>query len=155
MRQLKMLVINPQKCSGCRMCELWCSFVKYDEMNPLLSAIRIVDKQPVVCLQCRLCFNACPVDGAMIINRKYGTVNVTDKCIGCGLCVLACPIGIITINTNKNKALKCDYCNGDPQCVKHCTYNAIDYVNINIGANVRRKSFARGISSSEVQGGYF
>ncbi|MBT4290076.1 MAG: 4Fe-4S binding protein [Deltaproteobacteria bacterium] len=51
----------------------------------------------------------------------------TEKCNGCGDCVDGCPYGMILIG-NDNIAFKCDYCDGDPACVKECEPKAIIFV---------------------------
>ena len=59
---------------------------------------------------------------------KLGIIKVTDKCNGCGQCIPACRFGLITVNPDTRKAVKCDCCDGDPECVKHCPYHALGYV---------------------------
>ena len=47
-----------------------------------------------------------------------------ETCIGCGACVDACPYGMIELGDNE-KAYKCNYCDGDPACVKECQPGAL------------------------------
>ena len=49
-----------------------------------------------------------------------------QKCNGCGDCVTACPYGMIELD-DENLAYKCDYCSGDPACIKECEPGAILY----------------------------
>jgi len=51
-----------------------------------------------------------------------------DICIGCRICVAACPFGAIGFDILANKVIKCDFCDGDPQCVRFCDVEAIQYV---------------------------
>jgi len=62
------------------------------------------------------------------ISKNNDDVVVVDveKCTGCGDCVSACPYGMIDLNS-ENIAYKCDYCGGDPACVKECQPGAILY----------------------------
>ena len=39
---MKIVTINPDKCTGCRICELVCSMAKEGEFNPKRSRIRVV-----------------------------------------------------------------------------------------------------------------
>ena len=115
-------------CSGCRLCELYCSLQHEKVFNPLRSRIRVVEMAtgvdiPVTCRQCTepACQAACKFD-AIVMNEKLKIVVVDEeKCTSCRACVGACPYGIITMDPVDNKAIKCDLCNGDePACVAIC-----------------------------------
>lgn len=129
------LVIDINKCTGCRNCELACSAEHTNSFNPKRSRIQVLKKEdqnmvlPMVCLQCEvpLCEQACP-NGALVYNEK-GTLFVNSEvCIGCANCVTACTYGGIEIDPATRKAIKCDLCGGDPACVKACEYRAISMV---------------------------
>ncbi len=131
----KILVLSPEKCIGCRTCELVCSFNKTKEFNPKNSAVSVIAYDeaaiavPMMCLQCEdpSCMKVCPVSA--ISRSKEGTVEIdTNKCIGCKMCISACPIGNITYNSKDRKLIKCDLCQGDPQCAKFCPSGAIQFV---------------------------
>jgi len=67
-----------------------------------------------------------------------------EKCISCGKCITACPGRIPLLHPKDNKAIICDLCSGDPECVKVCTeasYNALTLVQEEM--SVDRKLFAR------------
>jgi Fe-S-cluster-containing hydrogenase component 2 len=51
-----------------------------------------------------------------------------DICIGCRMCVAICPFGGMSFDPLAEKVIKCDFCDGDPQCVKFCEENAVQYV---------------------------
>lgn len=131
---MKKLVIESEKCSGCRYCELVCVFNKEKTIYPSVSRINIFYdwdnglSTPVVCFHCEdaPCIKVC-LSGALVRN-EYGAVVVEkEKCIGCRLCVIACPFGNIQYSTEKCEILKCDLCNGDPVCVKFCPTGAIRF----------------------------
>ncbi len=78
---------------------------------------------------------ACPQDA--ISRNPETTAVVVDRelCIQCGACVQACVIGLdevdpdqklaIRLDEEKEMPLKCDLCDGDPQCVKYCPTKAL------------------------------
>jgi len=67
------------------------------------------------------CIAACPVEA---ISEKDGLVLIDrDACTGCEACVDACPYHAIRMNGET--AAKCDFCGGDPECVKACVTVAI------------------------------
>ena len=132
-RPRKSLVANPLACTGCRTCESVCSLIKTKQMD--LDRARLhVDRDPFegrfvqkICYHCSIpyCLNACPVD-AIRISEKDGTVFIdNEKCSGCGECREACPYGMIIYDQEQKKAFKCDFCGGNPQCVKMCPMNAL------------------------------
>lgn len=130
------IVLDPEKCVGCRVCEGICSLVNEGESNPEKSRIKVIRtiedcllySIPVFCQQCEepQCEKVCP---AHAISRTNSGVIMVDeeKCIGCKLCEMACPVGAISVNPNKHVALKCDQCAsiGTPQCVKYCYPKAL------------------------------
>jgi len=135
---VKIFMINPEKCTGCHLCELACSFNKHKVFNRELSNIRIETKEdialhvPVKCMQCEdsPCINAC-VTGALYKDEETGAVLLDkNKCIGCKAGVIACPFGAISLITkDRNSQISiCDLCDGDPECVKVCREKAITYV---------------------------
>ena len=132
----KVLKINIDKCTGCRTCEMVCSLKKEGIVNPSKSRIKIArwDERtvdmPVVCQQCEdpLCLTVCPVN-ARSRNEKLGNIDIDeDMCIGCQICLVACPFGGNYFDPVNNKVIKCDLCQGDPECVKFCETKAIEYI---------------------------
>lgn len=131
-----MIVIDYTKCSGCRSCEIACSFHKYKECNPSMAKIHVIRLErfliniPLLCQQCEtpFCREICPT-GAIYKDKKTCAWKIsTVKCIGCKLCAMACPIGVISIHAKDGVASKCDLCDGDPKCVRACTEGALIYV---------------------------
>jgi len=142
----KVIFIEPEKCTGCRICEIVCSLNKEGAVDPQRSRIQVVKidsislSVPVVCQQCydAPCVAVCPV-GALSRDEAAGIVSHDqDLCIGCKSCVAVCPFGAIGIDTKANKVFKCDLCGDDPVCVKFCETRAIQYVDANT-LSLRRK----------------
>lgn len=82
---------------------------------------------PAVCNQCEnaYCMNACPANA--IHRNDAGILCIDpDKCISCGLCVQYCPIGMVALDPDTQKAVKCELCQGDPLCVKACPTYALE-----------------------------
>lgn len=155
----KMLVIDIDKCTGCGVCELVCSFKHHDEFNPVKSRIHVTTfwqqeiAIPVVCQQCEeaWCAKICPA-GAITIGKDEATgatlVTVSEeKCIGCKMCMLACPFGDIVVS-DKGYAEKCDLCGGDPECVKFCYRKALQFVEPELGMMAKKKGVAKRLLDS-------
>ena len=134
----KVLVVDAELCTGCRICELWCSLKHFGVINASKSRIRIGKKQgnlssvPKVCLQCpdRYCIAACPPKiKALSLDKKTGAVLVDrDKCIGCAKCREACPYDAIHPLADEKKVIICDLCAGNPECVIQCPEGVLSYV---------------------------
>lgn len=126
-------------CTGCNICQLACTMVKDGGFNPDLARLDIIKSkdnlynQPVVCNHCDnpYCMNVCPV-GAITRDERGFVVIDDEVCIGCALCVRYCPLDMCTIRGQgkKDKAFKCDFCGGDPQCVRECPTGALELVEI-------------------------
>lgn len=145
----KGIVISPDKCTGCRICELACSFTKNDLFNPKDSAISVLAydeaglQVPMTCLQCDTphCMTVCTVN-AITKDSKTGVVRVDkDKCIGCKMCVSACPFGNMTYSSRLMQVVKCDLCSGTPQCVRECPTTALEFKELD-GPLHKRKNIA-------------
>ena len=128
-----LILIHPEKCTGCRTCEMICSFVKTETFSPYRSRVRILKIEeegidlPMMCLQCTdpICSDACPV-GA-IWKEEGGLVKLDPSlCRGCHACMLVCPFGAISID-DEGYMVKCDLCGGDPQCVNWCETKALEF----------------------------
>jgi Fe-S-cluster-containing hydrogenase component 2 len=132
----KALLINPKKCTGCRQCEMACSYEKEGAFNPSKSRIRVFDFHtearfvPYTCTQCdqAWCKSACPVGAIQIDAATAAKVVREALCVGCKVCTIACPFGTINYNADTGKVAKCDLCAGDPACAKACPTGAITYV---------------------------
>lgn len=139
-KQLGSFVIaNPNKCTGCRSCEVAC-FIAHNSHNNVGYTVGTVDipviprlylvkgdtfYMPIQCRHCEdaPCLNTCPVKA---INKENNIMVIDeDKCIGCKTCLLACPFGAIdllpqykdgkeveqiSLEESNKMAYKCDLC---------------------------------------------
>ena len=131
----KVLILDYEKCTGCRECELVCAVQHENVSNPARSRIKVIKMEwegkyiPVTCQQCESapCMAICPVK-AISRDQNLNRLEVNyDKCIGCRMCIIACPFGAMSFNGLTQKVMKCDFCDGDPQCVRFCETKAIRY----------------------------
>lgn len=132
----KVLVFSPDRCTGCALCEVICSLVHTKTCNPARSRIRVLtlEQKGVVvqtfCQQCEdaACMAACPVS-AITNNDALGTLEIDrELCIMCEDCIAACPFKAIYRDGIDEKIIACDFCGGDPQCVRYCETRAIEFL---------------------------
>ncbi|MFH1422306.1 MAG: 4Fe-4S dicluster domain-containing protein [Planctomycetota bacterium] len=129
------LIYDARLCTGCRACELACSFVSEGVFSPAKSRIRVVrmDSEgidvPIGCTHCEdaPCELVCPVKAISRDTTTGAVVIDSDVCIGCKQCVTVCPFAAVHIDVKKRVIYKCDLCQGDPECVKWCFTEAIIY----------------------------
>ncbi|MBN1615609.1 MAG: 4Fe-4S dicluster domain-containing protein [Deltaproteobacteria bacterium] len=147
----KVLVLDSERCLGCKLCEIVCSVKKERVSDPSRSRIRVLrwergqEALPVFCQHCEepLCALVCPVDA---IKREESTgLVVPDReiCVGCGGCVSICPMLGAGFDNREHKALRCDLCQGDPACVKCCPTGALRYVDSDQSQIDRKRAAAR------------
>lgn len=153
----KALMINYEKCTGCRLCELVCSVMHEGVSNPSRARIKVIKWEaeglyiPMSCQQCEdaPCTNVCPVKA---ISRDDDLARVMvdyDMCIGCRACVSACPFGAMSFNVIDKRVFKCDLCEGDPQCVRFCEEKAVDYVDADQVSTLKKRQAALRLSVAE------
>ncbi len=153
------ITVDYSRCTGCRTCEAVCSAYNHKEEvdgelllglgNPHYSNIRVISYNPDVdvpttCAMCLdiPCIRACPVSHdpktghkAIYRDQETGVIkNSSDRCIGCGNCADACEtqkMGVIVPNPDTNKPERiCTLCDGDPQCVEYCPFEALSFEKI-------------------------
>lgn len=132
----RFILTDPEKCIGCRTCEVACMMSHQSSATPeaFTSRIRVVKggtfTTAVGCHQCEdaPCANVCPT-GA--IHRAAGAWLVEQaRCIGGKSCMVACPFGAMQVRVvgDRVQALKCDLCmhrEGGPACVEACPTHAL------------------------------
>jgi len=124
--------------------------------NPARSRIRVLKWEaegvyiPMTCQQCQdaPCLNVCPVK-AISQDVELGRVSVDyNTCIGCRSCVSVCPFGAMNYNTTDRRVLKCDVCDGDPQCVRFCDVKAVDFIEAGEVALMKSRKAAKRVSDA-------
>jgi len=146
---------DPTRCVSCRRCELACSEFRDGAASSYLARVKVGRnlnatthganfKYATVegnlgngrvtadtCKQCPHpvpCAEACPA-GAITADPTTGARKInTTLCIGCGICTTACPWAIPVVNPTTKKAIKCDLCQGKPECARACPTGALRYV---------------------------
>lgn len=133
-------------CVGCGLCQVYCATVHSSYPNSVWKAYHMSENRPlsrvyvernaiaslsVQCRQCNdpACVYAC-ITGAITKDEDGVVVIDENKCVGCSTCVIACPFGLIKVDPNKKKSLKCDLCKDVqdvPVCVSRCPNEALVY----------------------------
>ncbi len=132
----KILFVDYEKCTGCELCVLYCSFTKTEVFSRARSRVNVIKWEekgicvPEMCQHCAEppCVLVCPVN-ALSKDEETGMVNMdTDLCIGCKRCMMVCPFGAPAIDPITGEVFKCDLCGGDPVCARVCPTEAIQYL---------------------------
>ena len=142
---MKRIYIKEEVCIGCHLCEVYCQ-LQHAQSTDLIKAFKRESPRPlprlrveengavsfsVHCQHCDKapCVYAC-LTGALTRDPARGVVEVDEeKCIGCWTCILVCLFGAIKQDTEKEKVVKCDLCQGEdpPACVANCPNEALTY----------------------------
>jgi len=120
-------------CTGCKACELICSFEKTGRFWPDRSRVRVVRLEwegldfPLGCHQCDPphCIVACPTRALTLDPDTSAILHDPSTCIGCQQCVVVCPHQALYFDPIKLELYKCDTCDGDPRCVPWCETEAL------------------------------
>lgn len=137
------MVIDLDRCWGCRACEVACKQELGLGAGPrpmrvvetgarLLEGVLHRDFIPTLCQHCdkAACMEACPTEA--IARKADGSIQVRkDSCTGCGACVEACPFGAIEEGGEGEAPVKCTLCKERreggalPSCAQHCIGRAM------------------------------
>jgi Fe-S-cluster-containing dehydrogenase component len=105
----KMILIDIDKCTGCGVCELMCSFKHHDEFNPTKARIHL---------------------------HLFGERE------------LSIPVINNILVSYKGYTEKCDFCAGEPECVKFCARGALKFEEPALGMIAKKKGVAERRSDS-------
>ncbi len=131
------MIIDLNKCVGCRACEKACNqrnHLPHDQSY--IHVYRQGDEEhpwymPVQCQHCRdaPCRAVCPAGATY--RHPSGAVLVNENvCVGCKYCAVACPYGARIYNEETGIVDKCWLCldwvlgGGKPACVQSCLMGA-------------------------------
>ena len=129
----KVLLYDPSKCTGCRYCEIACSYYHFKQLSLEKAHLHVQfnekngEFEAIYCQHCEepVCVAVCPSE-AITKDEETGLVKINPlRCIGCKTCVVACPLSVPWFNIDYRVSMKCDFCDGDPQCAKFCSPQAI------------------------------
>ncbi|MFX0107848.1 MAG: 4Fe-4S dicluster domain-containing protein [Candidatus Hodarchaeota archaeon] len=142
------MTVDYTKCTGCRICELACSAKQEGKFQPSLARLKVIKYDdlgvdiPNVCGPCETapCVDVCPVFAIRRDPITKMTFLEEGKCILCKSCVGACVNGVILLDTVGMRIIKCNHCDGDPECAKVCPTGAIQYGPISRITKVDRHS---------------
>ena len=140
---MKRIIIEADKCKGCKNCAVACMKAhvpegavfsladpQFESRNTIL-VDGAINYKPLFCRHCSnpACANSC-MSGAMVKDPNTGHVQYSpEKCALCFMCVMNCPFGVLKPDRLSNSyVVKCDFClkhGGEPSCVKKCPTKAI------------------------------
>ncbi|MFQ6075383.1 MAG: 4Fe-4S dicluster domain-containing protein [Candidatus Bathyarchaeia archaeon] len=133
----RVLIYHPDKCSGCMLCIMICSFEHCGTFDFKKASIRILEDleqkgkfTAIYCTHCEhpMCEIVCP-SAALFKDKKTGIVQINSmKCVGCKNCMVICPTSAIWFDLKRGVPFKCDLCDGDPKCVRFCYTHALTLV---------------------------
>jgi carbon-monoxide dehydrogenase iron sulfur subunit len=147
---VRVLVFDPNRCTGCHTCEETCSQAWFKVVDRSLSSIQIVDPegdgpyQAIICTQCGACIDVCPT---LALSRARNGVVRRDLslCVGCLACVGFCPVAgprgaAMRTHPVHVEPFKCVACG---RCARECPEEALHVRELEDAPPTATERFAR------------
>jgi len=178
---MKTVSVHPERCIGCKQCEMACAVAHSQTKNLFLSVFETpapksrIHAEPGLLLntafpnKCRHCDPApcmavCPTAAIRRAADHPEIVMIEPrKCIACGMCAMVCPFDVITYYAAAGApgkpaiAIKCDHCierqrqGGSPACVEACKAGALQFGEINELVKAARTRYSEAVSVAVTQ----
>jgi len=165
----KMIVVNEQRCLGCKTCVLECAMA-HSDAKTLIEALNAasppqprVHVEPAgqfgIPIQCRHCEDApcvmvCPTEAIHRPAEHSPVLIDPQRCIGCKFCLLVCPFGVIDLTRDGKATVKCDLCieriqaGEQPACVAGCPTKALEFCEVDDWLRRRRRATAEKVAAA-------
>lgn len=165
---LRAIRVNHDKCTGCRICEQVCDEFNHkltvdgieqagpgDPHRSLITIHSYPEPYYVAwaCLGCPdlPCVRACDYYADRLEHRKAlhvdqhtGEIRLAkDWCAGCEKCIEACESrggNVLRWDKLSYIAGGCNLCHGDPQCVKECPVEAIEFIEVDRKMEIKTRN---------------
>ncbi len=123
---MKKFVIDNEKCTGCRICQVACSTTYFRDESNQMARLRIIESEEgkyniITCSQCNICIDICPVN-ALYKDKDDIVMLNKDLCVNCLMCVGFCPNEVMIYSDNCSTPFKCVMCG---ICAKNCPTGAL------------------------------
>jgi carbon-monoxide dehydrogenase iron sulfur subunit len=125
--QVRVLVHEPSRCTGCHICEETCSETWFKVVDRGKSRIQILEAdeagvyRAITCTQCGECIDVCPTQA--LYRARNGVVRMhEERCVGCLSCVGFCPIWAMRTHRDFIEPFKCVACGS---CARACPEDAL------------------------------
>jgi anaerobic carbon-monoxide dehydrogenase iron sulfur subunit len=172
---MKTVFVHPERCIGCKQCEVACAVAHSQNQNLFLAVFESPAPKPRIhtepglamntsfpnkCRHCNPgpCMGVCPT-AALYRPADYPNIVMVDvhKCIACGMCAMVCPFDVITYYPlaaapeRPIVAVKCDHCIERqrmgllPACVQSCKSGALEFGEINELTKAARTRYSENV----------
>jgi carbon-monoxide dehydrogenase iron sulfur subunit len=169
---MKTVFIHPERCIGCKQCEVACAVAHSQSKNLFWAVFETPTPKPRIHAEpglqlntsfpnkCRHCNPApcqavCPT-AAISRPADHPEIVLIDarRCIACGMCAMACPFDVITYYASAAApeksavAIKCDHCierqriGEVPACVEACKVEALEFGELNELVKAARERYS-------------